>query len=128
MASSERGGLPKKFSYQNFPELTLGEVIKFKKGLMKNKKIGCQKIEKRGLLLDLSSPELGRFKEGNGFISSICWFAGLCLWRRETLWWILSQYFPESFNCFWSYTCWAYLTIEVVQDMKICLLLTKQKH
>ena len=49
-------GLPKKFSYQNVPKLILGKVIKFQKGLMKNKKIGRQKIEKRDLLLDPSSP------------------------------------------------------------------------
>ena len=27
--------------------------------------------------------DIGRFKEGNGFFSSICWFAGLCLWGRD---------------------------------------------
>ena len=42
--------LPKKFSYQNVPKLILGKVIKCQKGLMKNKKIGRQKIEKSGLL------------------------------------------------------------------------------
>ena len=56
---------------------------KFQKGLMKNKKIGRPKTKKRDLLLDPSSPELGRFKEGNGFFSSKCWFAGLCLLVRE---------------------------------------------
>ena len=58
MAPSKRGGLPKKFSYQTVPELILGEVIQFQKGLMKNKKIGSHKIEKRGLLLDPSSPRV----------------------------------------------------------------------
>ena len=75
-------GLPKNF-YQNVPKLILGKVKKIQKGLMKNKKIGRPKTEKRYLLLDPSSPELGRFKEGNGFFSSICWFAGLCLLGRE---------------------------------------------
>ena len=49
-------GLPKTFSQQNIPKLILGKAIEFQKGLMKIKKIGRQKIEKRGLLLDPSSP------------------------------------------------------------------------
>ena len=48
-------GLPKKFSHQTVPKLILGEVIKFQKDFMKNKKNGRQKIEKSGLL-DPSSP------------------------------------------------------------------------
>ena len=76
-------GLPKNVFYQNVPKLILGKVKKFQKGLMKNKKIGRPKTKKRDLLLDPSSPELGRFKEGNGFFSSKCWFAGLCLLVRE---------------------------------------------
>ena len=42
--------LPKKSFHENVPKLILGKVIKFQKGLMKNKKIGRQKIDKRGLL------------------------------------------------------------------------------
>ena len=54
--SKNECGLPKKISDQNVPKLILGKVIKFQKGWMKIKKIGCQKIEKRGLLLDPASP------------------------------------------------------------------------
>ena len=49
---------------------------------MKNKKIGRQKIEKKGLL-EPSFPRVGRFNEGNDFFSSICWFARLYLWGRD---------------------------------------------
>ena len=49
----------------------------FQKGLMKNKKTASQKIGVFYWTLPL--PELSRFKKGNGFFSSICWLAGLCL-------------------------------------------------
>ena len=77
MTLSKISGLPKTFSYQNLPKLILGEFIKFQKGLMKNKKIAGQKIGVFYWTLPL--PELSRFKKGNGFFSSICWLAGLCL-------------------------------------------------
>ena len=54
----KKGWSTKNFSHQTVPELILGEVIQFQKGLMKNKKIGSHKIEKRGLLLDPSSPRV----------------------------------------------------------------------
>ena len=48
-------GLSNKSSDQNLPKLILGNVIKFQKDLMKKKKFGRQKIEKRSLLLDAFS-------------------------------------------------------------------------
>ena len=46
-------------------------------------------------------PELGRFKEGNGLFSSICWFSDY-IYEGETSWWILSQVFSRDFSLFFA--------------------------
>ena len=63
--------LQKNFSHQNVPKLILGKVIKFQKVWWKTKKLADKRL-RRGVYWTPPLPKIGRFKEGNGFFSSIC--------------------------------------------------------